>query len=80
MDDLLRSPVKWTVHPKSIKLTDSFVKDEITKILVDGSSQAGENIKSNKWMDPSVKARITKIFVNGWNPFYRWIQLQIGLS
>ena len=24
-------------------------KDELTKILIDGSSQDGENIKSNKW-------------------------------
>ena len=28
---------------------DLFDKDELTKILVDGSSQDGENIKSNKW-------------------------------
>ena len=28
---------------------DPFDKDELTKILVDGSSQDGENIKSNKW-------------------------------
>ena len=33
---------------KSIKWIDPSVKDEITKILVDGSSQEGENIKSNK--------------------------------
>ena len=28
---------------------DPFDKDELTKILVDGSSQDGENIKSKKW-------------------------------
>ena len=55
---LLRSSIKWTVHPrrmrcfevhkkdkllfKSIKWTDPSVKDGITEILVDDSSQEAE--------------------------------------
>ena len=55
---LLRNPLKWTVHPrrmrcfevhkkdkllfKSIKWMDPSVKDGITEILVDDSSQEDE--------------------------------------